>query len=118
MDLWSKGLGKRVLSLNLQEYEGVEKCDEGIIIKGVMGAPVFWEYKVTLTEADFVDFFSLITKGNGAVDFIIQSPNRWKIYYRVVKNVTTFLFLTALTIVKMFLLKKTPVPKPQEQPSK
>ncbi|MDD5222947.1 MAG: hypothetical protein PHE84_03080 [bacterium] len=118
MDLWSKGLGKRVLSLNLQEYEGVEKCDEGIIIKGVMGAPVFWEYKVTMTEADFVDFFSLLTKGNGAVDFIIHSPNRWKIYYRVVKNVTTFLLLSALAVVKMVLPGKKQVSNPQEQPSK
>lgn len=118
MDLWSKGLGKRVLSLNLQEYEGVEKAEDGIVIKGVMGAPVFWEYKVTMTEADFVDFFSLITKGNGAVDFIIQSPNRWKIYYRVVKNVTTFLVLSALAVVKMLLPGKKQAPKPQEQLSK
>lgn len=118
MDLWSKGLGKRVLSLNLQEYEGVEKCDEGIIIKGVMGAPVFWEYKVTMTEDDFVNFFGLLTKGNGAVDFIIHSPNRWKIYYRVVKNVTTFLVLSALAVVKMLLPGKKPVSKPQEQLSK
>ena len=117
MNFWSTGTGESTLSLPLGDAVASTK-DNLLIFKGKMGAPVFWEYKVTMTEADFVNFFSLITKGNGAVDFIIHSPNRWKIYYRVVKNVTTFLFLTALSIAKMFLPKKKPLPKPQEQLSK
>ncbi|UCD83994.1 MAG: hypothetical protein JSU92_12005, partial [Deltaproteobacteria bacterium] len=71
MDLWSKGLGKRVLSMNLQEYEESVKGDDGVIVKGVLGPPVFWEYKLTMKEDDFVYFYKLITTGTDAVDFVI-----------------------------------------------
>ena len=112
MDLWSKGLGKRVLSMNLEEYEEVTREEEGIMVKGTMGAPVFWEYKVSMNEADFTGFFQLLVKGNQAVDFIIHSPRRWQIYYRVVKNVATFLLLTALALVKSLLPgRKTAAPE-------
>lgn len=106
MDLWSKGLGKRVLSMDWAQYEGIDIEGDSLVVKGVLGAPVFWNYTVTLTEQDYIDFFRLITKDTGTVDFVIHSKKRWSIYFRVVRKVTKFLWMAFWAIIKSFFVRK------------
>lgn len=60
MDLWSKGLGKRVLSLSLAEHDSVTEREGLLSIDGVMHAPTYWDYAVTLDEDDIVEFLGLL----------------------------------------------------------
>lgn len=60
MELWSKGLGKRVLSLSLAEHESVTARDGLLSVDGVMKAPTYWDYAVTLDEEDLVEFLGLL----------------------------------------------------------
>ncbi len=46
MELWSAGLGKRTLKLYLGEGE-VRKGVEGLVIKGTIREPVWWDYRIT-----------------------------------------------------------------------
>ena len=50
MELWSKGLGNRVLSLRLGERQALVKKNRDLVIEGVMHAPVYWDYTVSLGE--------------------------------------------------------------------
>lgn len=58
MDLWSKGLGKRVLSL--AEHDSVTDREGLLNIDGVMHAPTYWDYAVTLDEDAIVEFLGLL----------------------------------------------------------
>lgn len=78
MDLWSKGLGKRVLSLSLGERGGSGVREDRLVIEGVMHAPVYWDYEVGLHEGDVVDFLTMLQKPD-AVRFVATSPQRWRI---------------------------------------
>ena len=62
MILWSKGLGKLVLKMNLAERSSTSVGDEGLVIDGTMGAPTHWDYAVTLDEDDVLDFVELLKK--------------------------------------------------------
>lgn len=62
MDLWSRGLGKRVLSLSLAESSSMETRDGALVIEGVMRAPTYWDYAVTLDEEDLVEFVGLLRR--------------------------------------------------------
>lgn len=62
MDLWSKGLGRRVLSLSLAERDALGTRDDELIISGVMHAPTFWDYEVTLDRQDVVEFLDLLQR--------------------------------------------------------
>lgn len=56
MEAWSKGLRLRRLNLRFVERE-VENLGETMVIKGLMGAPVWWEYTITMKVEDLLDVF-------------------------------------------------------------
>ena len=60
MDLWSKGLGRRVLSMTLGERELLADSDGYLVIEGAMHAPTYWDYQVSLEEDDIVEFLELL----------------------------------------------------------
>lgn len=60
MWLWSKGLGRLILPMNIEE---AELCagGENLVVEGVIIAPkVHWDYDLTLSQQDLVDLMSLM----------------------------------------------------------
>ena len=71
MILWSKGLGKLVLNMNLAERSSTKDRDGHLIIDGTMGPPTHWDYAVTMREDDVLDFVDLL-KQPAPVRFLIE----------------------------------------------
>ena len=94
MIFWSQGLGENSLNIPIGDAEMVKEGDL-IYIKGKMGAPVFWDFKVTLREEDLKDIFIVVQDPNTA-GFLVNSENHWNIYLKIVKGALRF----ALTNVK------------------
>jgi len=78
MILWSKGLGRLVLSMRLSERSGMGVRDGHIVIDGTMGAPTFWDYAVNLGEDDVVDFIGLLSQPM-PVRLLVKTPKRMSI---------------------------------------
>lgn len=81
MRVWSQGLGKRTLDLDLGEGE-ISREGDDLLIRGLMGEPVWWEYTVRLTEEDIVRVFRLAICRT-AVDFVVGRKDRWKLVGRL-----------------------------------
>jgi len=62
MILWSKGLGKLVLKMQLAERSSTTHRDGKLIIDGTMGPPTHWDYAVTMGEDDVLEFVELLTQ--------------------------------------------------------
>jgi hypothetical protein len=88
--LWSKGLGKLVLSLRLSERSGARSRDEGFVIDGTMGPPTFWGYAVTLNEKDVIDFIALLRQPV-PTRFLVATEKRGAILATALAGVTFFL---------------------------
>lgn len=93
MDLWSKGLGKRVLRLRLGERDEMVEEDGHLVIRGVMGPPVYWNYAVTLSERDVVDFLEFL-KQPAPVRFLASAGKRRKILTTMVASAAAFAWRT------------------------
>ena len=78
MILWSRGLGKLVLSMRLSERSGMGIRDEHIVIDGTMDSPTFWDYAVNLDEDDIVDFIGLLNQPM-PVRLLVTTPKRLSI---------------------------------------
>jgi hypothetical protein len=89
MILWSKGLGKLVLSMRLSERSGMGTRGERVVIDGTMGSPTFWDYAVNLDEADVVDFIDLL-KQPMPVRFLVTTPKRGSILSASVVGIGCF----------------------------
>jgi hypothetical protein len=76
MNLWSKGLGRLVLSLRLSECGDVEVEEEALVLRGTMGEPVYWSYAVRMRESDVLDFLELLEQP-AAVRFMSTGERRW-----------------------------------------
>ncbi len=99
MDLWSKGLGKRVLSLALSESESLEIVDDELVIEGVMHAPTYWDYAVTLDRQDITEFLDLLQRPE-SVRFVFEDDNRNK----VLKTALTSALAFAAQTLRMLVL--------------
>lgn len=51
MKVWSRGLGKMELLLDLSKYT-VRRDGENIFIEGIITDPVYWDFRITMTAAD------------------------------------------------------------------
>lgn len=74
MILWSKGLGRLVLNMTLAERSSTDQRDGNLVIDGTMGAPTHWDYAVTMTEEDVLDFIDLL-KQPAPVSFLIEGEH-------------------------------------------
>jgi hypothetical protein len=93
MDLWSKGLGRRVLSLTLGERELLADTDGYLVIEGVMHAPTYWDYQVSLEEDDIVEFLDLLQKPD-SLRFLAGSGGRGRIFRTAATSGVIFLWRT------------------------
>ena len=98
MILWSKGLGKLVLGMRLDERSGMGIRDERIVIDGTMGVPTFWDYAVNLDDADVVDFISFLSQPL-PVRFLISTPKRGAILWASLVGIGCFIRRTLYRFV-------------------
>ena len=91
MEFWSKGLGEQTIALSLTESEPL-KSEGMLYLKGRMEEPVSWEYIMSLSEDDMVDFFTLL-KEPAVADHLFESPNRWRIYGQMILGGLKLAFL-------------------------
>ena len=78
MDLWSKGLGRLVLAVRLSDRSEMRTEGDRVVLRGTMGAPVYWGYAVSMGGEDIVDFIELLEQP-AAVGFVVASRQRWNI---------------------------------------
>lgn len=60
MIVWSRGLGKQRLPLDLADAQ-LTAADDNLVLKGTI-EPVCWEYAIKLSPADLSDFLKLLAK--------------------------------------------------------
>lgn len=61
MWLWSKGLGRLILPMDIGKAE-VQAEGETLVVKGVIIAPkVYWDYALSLQKKDLLDCMALLT---------------------------------------------------------
>jgi hypothetical protein len=99
MDLWSKGLGRRVLSLSLDERDALETRGSDFVISGVMHAPTFWDYEVTLDRQDVVDFLDLLQRPD-VVRFVAVDEQRTPILRTAISSAAVFAVRTLGLLVR------------------
>lgn len=98
MDLWSKGLGRLVLAVRLSERNEMSTEGDRVVVRGTMGAPVYWGYAVTLREADITDLIALL-KQPAAVGFVLSSRRRWNILASALHAGLVFAWAIATRVV-------------------
>lgn len=77
MKLWSKGLGTKTLVLNLQE--GVPSVvPDGLLIKGTIKEPVWWDYTITMTDKDLIDILK-VAVNQETVTYLQTVDRPWKV---------------------------------------
>ncbi len=91
MQFWSKGLGKRTVSLRLSDGEAIKSGDR-LCVKGRTEEPVAWDYIMPLRGADFVEFVTLLREPT-VVRYLYRSPNRWRLYLVLLVGGVRFLGL-------------------------
>lgn len=60
MEFWSAGMGKKHLAMGLDKTK-YEVDGEEMILTGVVDAPADWNYKVTMTTADWANILKIAT---------------------------------------------------------
>lgn len=98
MILWSKGLGKLVLRMSLEERSSTSDKDDKLFIEGTMGAPTHWDYSVSMSEEDVLDFVELL-KQPAPVRFIVEAESA----SLLVRTALTSGILFAWNTVRCFL---------------
>jgi hypothetical protein len=99
MDLWSKGLGRLVLTIRLEERKEVRTDDAKLVMDGTMGKPTYWDWSVDLDETDVVDFLVFL-KRPAPVRFMVESDRRWAMLWSALQGAVIF----ALRTVRYLLL--------------
>ena len=91
MKLWSKGLGTKTLVLNLGEGKPTV-ATEGLLIKGTIKEPVWWDYTITMTEQDLVDILKIAVNIE-TVDYLQTVKNPWKVLGTMAASMGRFFIL-------------------------
>ena len=69
MRFWSKGLGDRELDIELDK-SNITKEEGKVVLRGVLKAPVTWNYEVTLFNEDVGGVFRVMLSIPGIVYFM------------------------------------------------
>ena len=65
MKVWSKGLGKMVLEMDLRRYYlEVDNASGDLLIKGKITEPVLWDFKFTLEKSDIPGLIRIALQRN------------------------------------------------------
>lgn len=89
MKLWSKGLGTKTLVLNLRE--GVPNvASDGLMIKGTIKEPVWWDYTITMTDQDLIDILE-VAVNEETVAYLQTVDRPWKVLGTLAAAMARFL---------------------------
>lgn len=109
MQFWSKGLGRRTISLRLVNGDSVKSGDL-LYVRGSTEEPVVWDYAMMLASTDLVEFVTLL-RDPAIAKFLYRSPRRWHIYLALGIGGFRFLgLLIAQTVRRMFSSSQPPEP--------
>jgi len=89
MDLWSKGLGRLVLTIRLEERQEMRSEDAKLVMNGTMGKPTFWDWSVDLDETDVVDFLVFL-KRPAPIRFMVENERRWAMLRAALQGAVVF----------------------------
>ena len=98
MDLWSKGLGRLVLTIRLEERKEMRTDDAKLVMNGRMGKPTFWDWSVDLDDHDVVDFLVFL-KRPAPIRFMVASEQRWKMLRVALQGAVIFALRTVRYMV-------------------
>jgi hypothetical protein len=98
MELRSKGLGKKSVTMCLGEAR-VEDTGTTMVVAGKMGAPVYWEYTITMTEQDLIDILGIVSK-KGTVSFLLGCKSKGKLIKAAMADGSKLVFGFATGLVK------------------
>lgn len=98
MDLWSKGLGRRVLNMRLDERTEMVPEDGELVIRGTMGAPTYWDYTVQLDEDDVSEFLEFLSRP-ASVKYILNAKSRWAILGAALSGAVLFAMRALVALV-------------------
>jgi len=73
--------------------------EDALCLKGIMDAPVSWEYVMLLDEDDLNDFFAILQEPTLA-HYIHSSENRWRLYLGLVKGGVQIAVLATVAMLK------------------
>jgi hypothetical protein len=90
MELRSKGLGKKSVTMCLGEAR-VEDTGSTMVVAGKMGAPVYWEYTITMTEQDLIDILGIASK-RGTVSFLLGCENKGRLFKSAIVEGSKLIF--------------------------
>ena len=95
MALWSKGLGRLVLTMRLSERETMQPEAGELVMRGTMGEPTYWNWAVNLGEEDVLDFLVLLRQP-AVVGYMIRSPQPGRLLRTALAGAALFLGHTLL----------------------
>ncbi|MCL5734349.1 MAG: hypothetical protein M1274_01970 [Actinobacteria bacterium] len=98
MELRSKGLGKKSVTMCLGEAE-VTDTGKAMVVSGKMGAPVYWEYTITMTEQDLVDILGIVSK-KGTASFFLGCENKGRVVKAAIGDGSKLVFGVATGIFR------------------
>lgn len=109
MQFWSKGLGRRTISLRLRNGDSVKSGDL-LYVRGSTEEPVVWDYAMMLASSDLIEFVTLL-RHPAIAKFLYRSPRRWHIYLALVIGAFRFLgLLIAQSVRQLFPSSQPPEP--------
>jgi|GEM_PF-3514217 len=109
MKFWSKGLGRRTVSLRLRSGDPVKSGDL-LYVRGSTEEPVVWDYAMMLASSDLVEFVTLLREPTIA-RFLYRSPRRWHLYFALATGALRFLgLLVAQSLRQAIVSSTTPEP--------
>ena len=107
MDLWSKGLGRLVLNIRLEERKETRDDESKLVMNGTMGKPTYWDWSVDLDETDVVDFLVFL-KRPAPVRFMVENERRFAMLRAALQGGAIF----ALRTLRLMLLGVPREPQP------
>lgn len=109
MDLWSKGLGKLVLTMRLNERDDEMAIEnKNLVMRGTMGKPTFWDWSVNIEEEDVVDFL-IFLRQPAPIQYMVSSEDRWAMLRTALQGAIIF----AIRTLGLFLTGPSSADTPQ-----
>lgn len=95
MQFWSRGLGKRNLTIDCGT-ETVDDAGTHLALHGTVRPPLAWQYTITMEPRDWLTFFQ--TAFHPIVLLYLLRPRRWRIALRAAYWLTAFLLRYVVTL--------------------
>ena len=82
MRIWSKGLGKMVLTMDFRNYYTELDPGGNLLIKGQITDPVFWNFVITVKKDDIRGLANIVFKFRFLIYLVSNVPNMVKFFFQ------------------------------------